>query len=77
MKIRTLAASFIALALLGSSVPAVIAAEPPTTWDDLTLAKSSRSERVYLLPSANFSAYSKVDARPDRGGVPQELGARL
>jgi len=58
MKIRTLAASVIALALLG--VPAVIAAEPPTTWDDLKLAKSSRSARLYLLPGANFQPYSKV-----------------
>jgi hypothetical protein len=60
MKIRTLAASFIALALLGGAVPAVIAAEPPTTWDDLKLVKSSRSARLYLLPGANFQPYSKV-----------------
>ena len=58
MKIRILAASFIALTLLG--VPAVIAAEPPTTWDDLKLVKSSRSARLYLLPGANFQPYSKV-----------------
>ena len=60
MKIRTLAASLIALALLVGSVPAVIAAEPPTTWDDLKLVKSSRSARLYLLPGANFQPYSKV-----------------
>jgi hypothetical protein len=60
MKTRILAASFIALALLGGSVPAVIAAEPPTTWDDLKLVKSSRSARLYLLPGANFQPYSKV-----------------
>jgi len=60
MKIRTLAASFVALALLGGAVPAVIAAEPPTTWDDLKLVKSSRTSRLYLLPGANFQPYSKV-----------------
>jgi hypothetical protein len=61
MKIRTLAAaSFIALALLGGSVPAVIAAEPATTWDDLKLVKSSRSARLYLLPGASFQPYNKV-----------------
>jgi len=60
MKIRTLAASFVALAFLGGSVPALIAAEPPTTWDDLKLVKSSRSARLYLLPGANFQPYSKV-----------------
>lgn len=60
MKICTLAASFIAAALLGGSVPAVTAAEPPTTWDDLKLVKSSRSARLYLLPGANFQPYSKV-----------------
>ena len=60
MKIRILTASFIALVLLGGAVPAVIAAEPPTTWDDLKLVKSSRSARLYLLPGANFQPYSKV-----------------
>src|ERR1700760_4324345 len=58
MKIRILAASFIALVLMG--VPALTAAEPPTTWDDLKLVKSSRSARLYLLPGANFQPYSKV-----------------
>jgi hypothetical protein len=61
MKIRTLTASFVALVMLGGSVPAVIAAESaPTTWDDLKLVKSSRSARLYLLPGANFQPYSKV-----------------
>jgi len=60
MKIRTLTASFVALALLGGAVSAVIAAEPPTTWDDLKLVKSSRSARLYLLPGANFQPYNKV-----------------
>src|SRR6202007_1118699 len=58
MKIRILAASFIALVLMG--VPAGIAAEPPTTCDDLKLVKSSRSARLYLLPGASFQPYSKV-----------------
>jgi len=60
MKIRMFAASCVAVILLGGSVPAVIAAEPPTTWDDLKLVKSSRSARLYLLPGANFQPYNKV-----------------
>lgn len=65
MKIRTLAASFIALALLGTAAPTILMAqEEKTTWDDLKLTKSSRSQRVYLLPGANFSPYNKVMLDP-------------
>lgn len=64
MKLRNLAASFVALAMLGTAVPVGFAAEAPTTWDDLKLVKSGRSQRVYLLPGANFSPYSKVMLDP-------------
>ena len=64
MKMRSLAASFVALMIMGTTVPATLAAEPPTTWDDLKLAKSSRSARLYLLPGANFQPYTKVMLDP-------------
>ncbi len=64
MKLRIIAACGVALIMLGTAVPAAYAAEAPTTWDDLKLVKSGRSQRVYLLPGANFGAYTKVMLDP-------------
>lgn len=61
MKIQNFTTSFAILAMLGTSVPdLVVAQDEKTTWDDLNLVKSSRSQRVYLLPGANFQIYNKV-----------------
>ena len=61
MNVRTLLATFAALITVGTSVPTVVLAqEDKTTWDDLHLAKSSRSQRLYLLPGATFQPYSKI-----------------
>jgi hypothetical protein len=61
MKIRNLTATFIALILLEATGPnAVVAQEGTTTWDDLQLSKSSRSQRIFLLPGADFRPYHKV-----------------
>jgi hypothetical protein len=65
MKIQNFTTSFVILAMLGSSVPdLVVAQDEKTTWDDLNLVKSSRSQRVYLLPGANFQIYNKVMLDP-------------
>jgi hypothetical protein len=56
MKIRTFA--IMALVMMGT--PASLFAQDKTSWDDLSLVKSSRFQRVYLLPGANFSQYNKV-----------------
>jgi hypothetical protein len=61
MKIQNFTTSFVILAMLGSSVPdLVVAQDEKTTWDDLNLVKSSKTQRVYLLPGANFQIYNKV-----------------
>jgi hypothetical protein len=61
MNIRNLAIAFLALIMVSTSAPTVvIAQEEKTTWDDLQLAKSSRSQRLYLLPGASFQPYSKI-----------------
>jgi hypothetical protein len=61
MKIRSLALSFAALIVLGTSVPVlVMAQDEKTTWDDLNLVKSGRSQRLYLLPGADFKPYTKI-----------------
>ena len=59
MKIHCLASFCLALALMGIAAPAA-AQEGQTTWDDLHLAKSSKSQRLYLLPGADFRPYNKV-----------------
>jgi hypothetical protein len=65
MKIASLTASLLTLVMLGTSVPATVAAqEEKTTWDDLHLVKSARSQRLYLLPGADFRPYSKVMLDP-------------
>jgi hypothetical protein len=61
MKFQNFTASFLVLAVLGTSVPAIVMAQGENaTWDDLNLVKSSRSQRLYLLPGASFQPYSKV-----------------
>jgi hypothetical protein len=40
------------------------AARPPDSWDGLLLVKSQRLENVYLLPHADFRAYTKVILDP-------------
>jgi len=61
MDVRSLAAAFVALILAVSSAPAIAKAqEEKTTWDDLQLVKTGRSQRVYLLPGANFQPYGKI-----------------
>lgn len=64
MKLRIV--SFcLALTLMGTATPSpVIAQDEKTTWDGLNLEKSSRSQRVYLLPGADFRPYSKVMLDP-------------
>lgn len=61
MNIRSLVATFAALIMVSISAPAVVTAqEEKPTWDDLHLVKSSRSQRLYLLPGASFQPYSKI-----------------
>src|SRR5205823_848737 len=36
----------------------------PTDWDGLTRVDSKKFEAVYLMPGANFSAYTKVMLGP-------------
>jgi hypothetical protein len=65
MTFRGLAASFIAVVTLGTAVPlTVIAQSEQTTWDDLQLVRSSQSQRVYLLPGADFRPFTKVMLDP-------------
>lgn len=47
-----------ALALAACATPAV--AKAPATWDGLVQVKSKKLELGYLLPNADFRAYSKV-----------------
>jgi hypothetical protein len=62
---KTLATFCLVLMISGAAAPIVaMAQDEKTTWDDLQLTKSSRSQRVYLLPGANFSAYTKVMLDP-------------
>jgi len=41
-------------------VPHVFAAPMPTTWDHLVRVKAKQFDQVYLLPGADFRAYTKV-----------------
>ena len=67
MKLRRLASFCLALnlglALAGVAAPAA-AQDEKTTWDGMHLEKSSRSQRVYLLPGADFRPYNKVMVDP-------------
>jgi hypothetical protein len=62
---KRLAIFGLAVMLVGTTAPTFLAAQDEkTTWDDLQLTKSSRSQRIYLLPGANFSPYTKVILDP-------------
>jgi hypothetical protein len=63
MQRRQFAFSAIAALALASATPA-LAASPPATWDNLVKVKSKRLNYVYLLPGADFRAYSKVILDP-------------
>ena len=64
MKLR-LVSLCLALALAGTASPSpLVAQDEKTTWDGLHLEKSSRSQRVYLLPGADFRPYNKVMLDP-------------
>jgi hypothetical protein len=61
MNARSLAVVFLALIIVGTSASSVvIAQEEKTTWDDLQLVKSGRSQRLYVLPGASFQPYAKI-----------------
>lgn len=53
----------VTLSLIGASVP-LGAAKPPDTWDGLHRVKAKRLDAVYLLPNADFRAYTKVILDP-------------
>jgi hypothetical protein len=64
MKLR-LVSFCLALTLMGTASPSpLVAQDEKTTWDGLHLEKSSRSQRVYLLPGADFRPYTKVMLDP-------------
>ena len=60
--IRRLAAAAAALSLLAAGTPAGSA--PPDNWDGLSKIQSKRFDAVYLLPGADFRAYTKVMLDP-------------
>src|SRR5689334_3809811 len=60
MKSRSTVFLFMAVVFLGTLAPVAAMAQEQTTWDDLQLVKSGRSQRVFLLPGANFQPYTKV-----------------
>lgn len=60
MSVRSLAVTCVALIMVGIAAPAAVMAQEEKTWDGLQLVKSERSQRVYLLPGANFQPYSKI-----------------
>lgn len=51
-------------AALAISAPSIAAPEKPKTWDGLILVESKQMDSVYLLPNADFRAYSKVLIEP-------------
>lgn len=60
---RQFAVSAVAAVAFAAAGPA-LAANPPPTWDNLVRVKSKRLNYVYLLPGADFRAYSKVMLDP-------------
>jgi hypothetical protein len=56
--------ALIAAAVVVVSSWSLSAARPPDSWDGLLLVKSQRLENVYLLPHADFRAYTKVMLDP-------------
>jgi hypothetical protein len=59
---RQFAVAAATLALAGGG--AALAAKPPATWDDLVRVESKRLNYVYVLPGADFRAYTKVMLDP-------------
>ena len=51
-------------AILGAAPIAAQAAEMPTTWDNLVQVKAKNLQAVYLLPGADFRAYTKIMLDP-------------
>ncbi|HEU4497962.1 MAG TPA: DUF3313 domain-containing protein, partial [Sphingomicrobium sp.] len=49
---------FAALAMAAAAAP--VTAKAPETWDGLIQVKSKKLALAYLLPHADFRAYSKV-----------------
>jgi hypothetical protein len=64
MRVARFAAAAAALVLAGSQPAVIQAASPPAEWDGLTLVKSKKLDRVYLLPGADFRPYTKVMLDP-------------
>lgn len=75
-------------ALVLADAGAALAAEPPPTWDNLVRVRSKRFKYVYLLPDADFRAYTKVMLDPtqiafkknwqrDYNSATRGLGARV
>ena len=60
---RQFSVSAVAALAFATAGPA-LAANPPPTWDNLVRVKSKRINYVYLLPGADFRAYSKVILDP-------------
>ena len=63
MNRRRFAALATATAILGAASIA-LAASAPANWDGLVRTKSSKLQYVYLLPGANFRAYTRVMLDP-------------
>jgi hypothetical protein len=64
MRVPRLAATAAALMLVGLQPVVLQAASPPATWDGLSLVKSKKLDRVYLLPGADFRPYTKIMLDP-------------
>lgn len=61
---RNFAAAMIAVTMLAGAAQPAVAAKVPDTWDGLIRVKSKRLSAVYLLPNADFRAYTKVMIDP-------------
>lgn len=59
-----LAAACAALLLTAAAVPPALAADAPAAWDGLVKVDSTKLDAVYLLPGADFRAYTKVILDP-------------
>lgn len=61
---RRLVATCAVVCLLGAAALPAVAAKPPASWDGLTRVASKRFDSVYILPAADFRAYTKVMLDP-------------
>lgn len=61
---RRLTAIAAALGLTLAATPPAFGAAPPPSWDGLAKVSSKKLDAVYLLPGADFRAYSKVQLDP-------------